>query len=70
MQGRFPHVPQSQWRQARAGEPVAANEQAPDRFGGDFAEAPAEQPLRLRTLRHADTNFRNNGVLLDGVGPS
>lgn len=26
-------------------------------------------PLRLRTLRNADTNFRNNGVLLDGVGP-
>jgi 4-amino-4-deoxy-L-arabinose transferase-like glycosyltransferase len=26
-------------------------------------------PLRLRTLRSADTNFRNNGVLLDGVGP-
>lgn len=26
-------------------------------------------PLRLRTLRNAETNFRNNGVLLDGVGP-
>jgi hypothetical protein len=26
-------------------------------------------PLRLRTLRFAETNFRNNGVLLDGVGP-
>jgi mannosyltransferase len=26
-------------------------------------------PLRLRALRNADTNFRNNGVLLDGVGP-
>jgi uncharacterized membrane protein len=26
-------------------------------------------PLRLRGLRHAGTNFRNNGVLLDGVGP-
>ncbi|HET8815233.1 MAG TPA: glycosyltransferase family 39 protein [Solirubrobacterales bacterium] len=26
-------------------------------------------PLRLRTLRYAPTNFRNNGVLLDGVGP-
>lgn len=26
-------------------------------------------PLRLRTLRWAETNFRNNGVLLDGVGP-
>jgi mannosyltransferase len=26
-------------------------------------------PLRLRGLRFADTNFRNNGVLLDGVGP-
>jgi hypothetical protein len=26
-------------------------------------------PLRLRTLRYAQTNFRNNGVLLDGVGP-
>lgn len=25
--------------------------------------------LRLRGLRHAQTNFRNNGVLLDGVGP-
>ena len=34
-------------------------------------EAPGEElvPLRLRTLRNADTNFRNNGVLLDGVGP-
>jgi mannosyltransferase len=26
-------------------------------------------PLRLRELRHVQTNFRNNGVLLDGVGP-
>jgi len=26
-------------------------------------------PLRLRELRKAQTNFRNNGVLLDGVGP-
>jgi uncharacterized membrane protein len=26
-------------------------------------------PLRLRALPHAETNFRNNGVLLDGVGP-
>jgi uncharacterized membrane protein len=26
-------------------------------------------PLRLRRLRFAETNFRNNGVLLDGVGP-
>ena len=26
-------------------------------------------PLRLRGLRHAQMNFRNNGVLLDGVGP-
>lgn len=26
-------------------------------------------PLWLRGLRHAQTNFRNNGVLLDGVGP-
>jgi uncharacterized membrane protein len=25
--------------------------------------------LRLRRLRHARTDFRNNGVLLDGVGP-
>jgi mannosyltransferase len=30
---------------------------------------PELAPLRLRTLRWADTNFRNNGVLLDGVGP-
>jgi mannosyltransferase len=30
---------------------------------------PELAPLRLRTLRYADTNFRNNGVLLDGVGP-
>jgi mannosyltransferase len=30
---------------------------------------PGLVPLRLRTLRNADTNFRNNGVLLDGVGP-
>jgi mannosyltransferase len=27
------------------------------------------EPLRLRVLRQAETNFRNNGVLLDGVGP-
>jgi hypothetical protein len=27
------------------------------------------KPLRLRQLRHADLNFRNVGVLLDGVGP-
>ncbi|HEX5988777.1 MAG TPA: glycosyltransferase family 39 protein [Solirubrobacterales bacterium] len=34
-------------------------------------EVPGEElvPLRLRALRNADTNFRNNGVLLDGVGP-
>jgi len=30
---------------------------------------PELAPLRLRGLRHAQTNFRNNGVLLDGVGP-
>jgi hypothetical protein len=30
---------------------------------------PGLAPLRLRTVRHAETNFRNNGVLLDGVGP-
>jgi mannosyltransferase len=30
---------------------------------------PELAPLQLRTLRWADTNFRNNGVLLDGVGP-
>jgi mannosyltransferase len=30
---------------------------------------PELAPLRLRGLRHARTNFRNNGVLLDGVGP-
>lgn len=30
---------------------------------------PELAPLRLRTLRWAETNFRNNGVLLDGVGP-
>jgi uncharacterized membrane protein len=30
---------------------------------------PALVPLRLRALRHARTDFRNNGVLLDGVGP-
>jgi mannosyltransferase len=30
---------------------------------------PELTPLRLRLLRHARTNFRNNGVLLDGVGP-
>lgn len=30
---------------------------------------PELAPLRLRGLRFAETNFRNNGVLLDGVGP-
>jgi 4-amino-4-deoxy-L-arabinose transferase-like glycosyltransferase len=30
---------------------------------------PELAPLRLRLLRHARTNFRNNGILLDGVGP-
>jgi hypothetical protein len=30
---------------------------------------PGLVPLRLRALRHARTDFRNNGVLLDGVGP-
>jgi mannosyltransferase len=30
---------------------------------------PELAPLRLRGLNSADTNFRNNGVLLDGVGP-
>jgi uncharacterized membrane protein len=33
------------------------------------APGPELVPLRLRELRHAQTNFRNNGVLLDGVGP-
>jgi hypothetical protein len=31
---------------------------------------PELAPLRLRELRRAHTGFRNNGVLLDGVGPS
>lgn len=30
---------------------------------------PRLEPLRLRRLRHARLNFRNVGVLLDGVGP-
>jgi uncharacterized membrane protein len=30
---------------------------------------PRLAPLRLRQLRRARLNFRNNGVLLDGVGP-
>ncbi|MEX2107087.1 MAG: glycosyltransferase family 39 protein [Solirubrobacterales bacterium] len=30
---------------------------------------PGLAPLRLRSLRHARLDFRNNGVLLDGVGP-
>jgi hypothetical protein len=30
---------------------------------------PELAPLRLRELRRAQTGFRNNGVLLDGVGP-
>jgi uncharacterized membrane protein len=30
---------------------------------------PELAPLRLRGLNNAETNFRNNGVLLDGVGP-
>jgi 4-amino-4-deoxy-L-arabinose transferase-like glycosyltransferase len=30
---------------------------------------PGLAPLRLRKLRRADLNFRNVGVLLDGVGP-
>jgi mannosyltransferase len=30
---------------------------------------PGLAPLRLRRLPHADLNFRNVGVLLDGVGP-
>lgn len=32
-------------------------------------DGPELAPLRLRGLRYAQTNFRNNGVLLDGVGP-
>jgi mannosyltransferase len=32
-------------------------------------QGPELVPLRLKTLRYAETNFRNNGVLLDGVGP-
>jgi mannosyltransferase len=27
-------------------------------------------PLRLRRIRNAELNFRSNGVLLDGIGPS
>jgi mannosyltransferase len=30
---------------------------------------PELAPLRLRLLRHASLHWRNNGVLLDGVGP-
>ena len=30
---------------------------------------PGLAPLRLRELREADLNFRNVGVLLDGIGP-
>ncbi len=30
---------------------------------------PGLAPLRLRELRDADLNFRNTGVLLDGIGP-
>jgi mannosyltransferase len=30
---------------------------------------PGLAPLRLRQLREADLNFRNTGVLLDGIGP-
>ena len=30
---------------------------------------PGLAPLRLRALREADLNFRNTGVLLDGIGP-
>jgi hypothetical protein len=30
---------------------------------------PGLAPLRLRKLRDADLNFRNTGVLLDGIGP-
>ena len=30
---------------------------------------PGLAPLRLRELRAAQLNFRNNGVLLDGIGP-
>ncbi len=32
-------------------------------------QRPGLAPLRLRRLRHASLDFRNNGVLLDGVGP-
>jgi mannosyltransferase len=30
---------------------------------------PGLAPLRMRTVRHARLDFRNNGILLDGVGP-
>lgn len=30
---------------------------------------PGLAPLRLRLMKAADLNFRNNGVLLDGIGP-
>ncbi|MFN8163491.1 MAG: hypothetical protein U0R26_06605 [Solirubrobacterales bacterium] len=30
---------------------------------------PGLEPLRLRSLRRARLNFRNDGVLLDGIGP-
>jgi mannosyltransferase len=30
---------------------------------------PGLAPLRLRAIRHAQLNWRSNGVLLDGVGP-
>ncbi len=29
---------------------------------------PDLEPLRLRTVRAAQLNFRSNGVLLDGIG--
>jgi hypothetical protein len=32
-------------------------------------QEPGLAPLRLRQLRDARLDFRNNGVLLDGIGP-
>jgi len=32
-------------------------------------QEPGLAPLRLRRLRHANLDFRTNGVLLDGIGP-
>jgi uncharacterized membrane protein len=66
-QGRVPPLGRSQ---LGPGFLESANEDVGPLFIRRYRlPGPGLAPLRLRQLREARLNFRNNGVLLDGIGP-